>query len=176
MYHLKYVAVAPADEADAILDGRDYVLGIMTEIVSLYSIDTEFTEVQVSVRNFTLNQWDNLGTLGGVWVGNEASGISLPPGNCAFMRADSTNARSKGRKYLPPPSEADITDGLLTAAALALLANAATEYVSNHIAGARTWAPGVWSVGGAAFWSFSGTAQVSNMLAYQRRRKAGVGS
>ena len=76
-------------------------------------------------------------------------------------------------------TESTVFSGVITAGALADLADAATEYITRYNGGTMGLLdyliPGVWSTKLAAFTPFNGVAVVKDTPSYQRRRKTGVG-
>lgn len=176
VYHLVMTGESNVAESQVVLDCRDYVLQIMNNVTALYTPQTVMDEVEVWSLNFTSMEWESIGSLAGAWQGSGVDTSELPAQVAPLMRANTTNAKSKGRKYMPPPNEAAATDGVLTVGALAALGNAAVDWIDTYASGARSYTPGVWSPTDIVFYAFNGVAIVSQLFGTQRRRKEGVGS
>lgn len=102
---------------------------------------------------------------------------TLAPGIAAYMQAETERTKSLGKKYIPGLSEDVVTDGVLTAGGLASLALLFATYIDPI-----TWAttavltPGVLSRVTLSFQEFIGSGYLTDVPAYQRRRKPNVGS
>ncbi len=100
-----------------------------------------------------------------------------PPGAAGFMQANSERTKSYGRKYVPGFTETDIADGRLNGVALGEMVALLAVYLLDVDSGlAGILAPGILSRVTQTFQEFTGTGYASDVMAYQRRRKPGVGS
>lgn len=119
---------------------------------------------------------ENLGTAIIGVSGSEAS-QAVSAAVAAYMRADTANPKTRGSKYIPGLCEEKIADGALTASALTDLGIALLDYLSDIEDGAGgLLVPGVLSRTAEAFVPFLGTGSITDVPAYQRRRKPNVGS
>lgn len=101
----------------------------------------------------------------------------LPAANSGFFQMDSERAKSLGRKYTPGLGEGAVEDGVIVPAILAqivLMFAAATLGVDVGITGVLV--PGILSRVLESFLEFTGSGYSTDVPAYQRRRKPGVGS
>lgn len=109
------------------------------------------------------------GTVGGE-IGVAAAG--------AFLKADTALPKTRGTKYIPGLGEGNLTDGILTVETLGDVALLFLDYVQlliGSVSGAR-YEPGVVSRTELEFVPFEGGGYFTDVPAYQRRRKPGVGS
>jgi hypothetical protein len=121
-------------------------------------------------NEWTLTETDDLSVIQG------GSGSQmLPHGNAALVSALSTNNRTSGRKYLSGFVEDAQVDGVWDPAALADLVLWAAGYADPFTGSSATYVPGLWSVKANEFVPFIGGASINAIVAYQRRRKVGVG-
>lgn len=116
----------------------------------------------------------------GSFITNMAGGIISDMQSAAvsaFMMADTLEPKVRGKKYVPGVGETRIVDGALTAAGVTWLANLFTAWVTPITSGTTVLQPGVLSRSLLDFVTF-GTAggSITDIPAYQRRRKPDVGS
>jgi len=176
VYHFVMDSVGDVSEANVLADILAYVQGVMSNMTTQYSSSLTLEDVEVWVRNTTLDRWDYVGAIDGTWAGTGTADQSLPVGTCALATADTTDSHAKGRKYFPPPLETQSAGGLFASAFVAQLAAALSDWVSVFIGTYAEWASGIWSEKDNNFKLFTGTGTTNNVPAYQRRRKPGVGS
>jgi len=109
----------------------------------------------------------------------ESIGDPLPSGVAALMTAYTDLSRVLGKKYIPGLAEPGQTAGVWIGAVLAAMADSADEWVT-HFASLgdplSEWYPGVYSLKATGFKIFTSEVIVRDIPAYQRRRKAGVGT
>ncbi len=99
------------------------------------------------------------------------------PADSMYMQATTIFAKILGKKYVPFIDDNATLDGLVTAASLANLVLLFAEYIKPLApAGGGTLEPGVLSRAALAFRAFNGGGLVTDVPAYQRRRKPNVGS
>jgi hypothetical protein len=93
------------------------------------------------------------------------------------MQADTAFPRTKGRKYVPGIPEGQVVDGLIIAGQLVNLALLLAEYVGVIPAGVTAvLTPGVISRVTETFRPFLAAGSITDIPAYQRRRKPNVGA
>ena len=100
-----------------------------------------------------------------------------PTGVACLLTADTIFPKQRGRKFVPGLNELGVSDSLLVAATIALLALLTLEYlrdITGLLAGQLT--PGVLSKTLENFVAFESSSAVTDVPAYQRRRKPNVGS
>lgn len=94
-----------------------------------------------------------------------------------FFQMDTERAKTYGRKYTPGIAQGAVDEGILDAATLALLLQmliVATTDIDAGVAGIL--AAGVLSRVTSTFQEATGSGYATDVPAYQRRRKPGVGS
>jgi hypothetical protein len=164
------------DEADVVLDLVEWMETIFTNLVSGMDSDVIVQEMIAYVRDVAGGDWDEIGT-GVPDITPTGAGSMAPHGVAALQHARSTDPDVSGHKYfggLPDDSvtDSDLSGGLITAIVLAgadwVTAFTGTDTASGFI-------PGVWSPTNLAFFPFNGVFVTNGQVAYQRRRKPGVG-
>lgn len=99
------------------------------------------------------------------------------PADSAYMQATTIFAKVLGKKYVPFIDDSITIDGLIIPTQLANLVLLFAQYVTNLApAGGGTLEPGVLSRVAMLFRAFNGGGSVTDIPAYQRRRKPNVGS
>lgn len=101
----------------------------------------------------------------------------LPPANAAYMQAATGAPKVLGKKYIPGLSEGTVEAGVVTLSAMGQLAFLAIDYITpiDVSVSGPTMDPGVPSPTTLLFQEFSGSGTFTDVVAYQRRRKPGVG-
>lgn len=161
-------------------DDEDAVGDILVALSDLYlNIDEDLVDdlsfVSVVIKNITADadlgefDWNDL-TTGG------QTGDALPTGVAGLITMPTARLKTRGRKFFPGFAEVNTTNGLFAGDAITDL-TAAAAYLSSTFLGDFSGDPYAWGVVGSdsLFWPFL-SAIVSNIPAYQRRRKQGVGS
>ena len=108
--------------------------------------------------------------------GDAMQGVT-PAANAGYLLAQTALPKSRGSKYIPGISEDAITDGTFSGGAVInLLALAALYLLPVETAVGAILQTGILSRPLAAFVEFIVEASTTDVPAYQRRRKPGVGS
>ncbi len=119
----------------------------------------------------------NVGTI--VWTGafNPAGSTDdLPPGACGFVKLLTDSGKTYGRKFISGLLETRGVSGFIDSTAQTALTNFVTGILTYAtISAGNLLVPGVLSKKHSAFKQFY-AGLVSATIAYQRRRKFGVGS
>ena len=103
-------------------------------------------------------------------------GHVLPAANSGFLQANTGIPKSRGRKFIPGGQDTDVTEGLWNTLYLAYLVALLGPYLTIiDVGGLSNLNPGVLATVLQTFLQFSGSAETTNVPAYQRRRKPGVG-
>lgn len=104
-------------------------------------------------------------------------GDVMPAAVSGFFQADTLRPKSFGRKYVPGMTELGTDEGILSAGVLAFLLTLLVETTTDIPVGiAGLLVPGILSRVTSAFIEFTGGGLSTDVPAYQRRRKPGVGS
>lgn len=117
--------------------------------------------------------------LGSITVGATGSGSQpvLPAATSALMVGNVAAPNRRGLKYVPCITEGVVQDGILTDVALQNLVELAIEYLTPIIIDLIIeMAPGILDKVAGVFHPFTRSGYVTDVPAYQRRRKPGVGS
>lgn len=166
------------DDADILADwvywaesvwGPDWV-DFASQDVTLVQVDVDTLNVDGTVK----------ANIGSATLAEQGSIAADPSGsaNAGYILAATAVPKTRGSKYVPGPSELDTSDNLITGDALADLALLLLTLVSLY-EGDTTglqYLPGVLSRTLMRFEAFNETGYITDVPAYQRRRKRGVGS
>jgi hypothetical protein len=110
-------------------------------------------------------------------TGGSITGDAMPAAVSAFIQASTERGNSKGRKYAPFIAEQEITEGDLIAHALGqMLLMGSAWLLDIPYDSSSTLVAGVLSRVLEQFLEFTGTVLLTDIPAYQRRRKENVGS
>lgn len=175
VYHLFTDSVGDVSETNLLSDLQGWASNMMTNLSGIYDQAVTLDEIEVWVWNSALSRWDSVGSTTSTWAGTSTTSEALPSAVAPLVTADTVDAHAKGRKYLPPPVEVQVTDGILENTAVNALLNFLTDYASTYVGTYTELIPGIWQIASQAFKLFTGTGTATNVLAYQRRRKDGVG-
>ena len=165
------------------VDDATYMAALAQKLDAMYTIINDRVADDVAydqIRFYNVTQDYPMGTVGWPTLTN---GIDLaeplPSGNAALVTAYTAVKRTYGRKFLPGWTEAMSEGDTWTAAAFADLQAFAGEWFLSvaHPGGGNSYA-GVWKVplvDPAYFVDFV-SMNAREIVAYQRRRKPGVGA
>jgi len=137
----------------------------------------EINQVSVDVVDFEGHVLANIGSevlaIPGTVDFDPAAG-----GVAAYMKADTEIPKTRGSKYIPGLTEDNIDGGFFDVTILGELAVLFVKYLTDWIgaAGGKTYQMGVPSRTLLEFVPFEGGGTFTDVPAYQRRRKPGVGS
>ncbi len=175
IWHMKVNSIGAATQSEILLEIGGYIENIYQALegqialnwdadhIELFNVTKNIPEPAIPFLSF------NGGTL---------NADSLPPGTCTFGFLRTGISRAIGKKFFPPPTENSSFDGVLAGAGLTALSAALDEVLDPSIVGALT---------DVVFGTRTGanplsanvrpfiSAVASSILAYQRRRKQGVG-
>ena len=161
--------VLDALEAWALDDWGDEWKDLAPTNATLNNIDVQIvSETGEILRNVGVRVIDLLGV--------EISDVS-PAAVSAYLLAFTSTPQVRGHKYVPGVSEFAITNGLFSGAAAASMGLLLLAYLQNvNIDVGVNLVPGVISTKLEDFTAFQDDGSFNLLPAYQRRRKAGVGS
>lgn len=168
----EYIVTDATPDEDILEDFADQITaGYTTPFMAVMSDDLDFSSVYF--KNMTSNTL--MGQIS--WPGDQPSGTvePLPLGNSMLITAVTATPGTRGRKFLPGASEGNCNDTLWNTTTMNLLTTFGAWYIAPFIGvvSGSPYAPGVRDKNGI-FRVFT-EALVSNIPAYQRRRKQGVG-
>ena len=143
---------------------------------SLAGTSSELTSVEVSVVNpdGTTNR-----TIGSQNINHAGSvaGASTPGGVAGYLQANTAIPKTRGRKFVPFLADNSVTAGYLASGALGPMAALLTDYLTNvPYNTVDVLGPGVLSRTLLQFVPFNNSGTYTDVPAYQRRRKPGVGT
>jgi len=173
VYQFRLDSVSSVDEADVVDDMLDIMEALYTILKAMLPVIQVFRDIRV--RNVTqgllygVHAWPTL-TVG------TGTGGPLPPGVGGLVSFPTNVSRVTMRKYWGGTTQ-DYLDGsgLLIAAGVTILTNAAAELIALHVEANGDWVYGYTSPKTLSFKEPVG-ALVTDIIAYQRRRKQGRGS
>lgn len=169
------LASGSISDADALADIDNWVLAgwaghwddYASEDASCLGHDTVIMNLDGTVKR----------VLGGDTFVQDGLGVGdvLPAANSGLLVAPTALPKSRGRKFVPGLGNGAITDGLLESDVLAYLVTLGTYFVNTYINGSNSYTMGILSTVLEQFVPFLLTATTTDVMAYQRRRKPGVG-
>lgn len=163
---------------DAVQDFADFVEDQWhVHWKDIASADASIVGVALDTLNVNGTVKENIGSatldLVGV-VGGEISASAVS----GYIKANTNVPKARGSKYVPGMTENHCANSVWNATATAKLTALLTEYILEYVnpATGNTYLPGVLSRVLLEFVAFNETGDLTDVPAYQRRRKAGVGS
>jgi hypothetical protein len=169
-------AGSPFDDEDIVDDAGDWATAMYDNLDANISDNLEGSQVQVYVYDAIDDDWDEVGsqswTFAGVGVADQ-----LPRANAALVIMKTTDPDVSGKKYIPGATTGAVDNGQLSVGFVANLVSYAVDWLSDFVGttSGATWTPGVWSVVDTVFKAAASTAIINTIVAYQRRRKRGIG-
>lgn len=166
----------PYDDADIVADALAWLEAMYLPLAPVLSDELDGSEVRVYEYDDVDEDYDEVGS--DSWVFNPAQATDqLPRGNSMLLNCKTLDPDVNGKKYLPGMCDGLIVNGLITAGVISDLVDFSDEWVAPFVGATSTadWVPGVWSTKNLNFFAMSGTVLIPSIVAYQRRRKRGVG-
>jgi hypothetical protein len=167
----------PPYDADEIAeDALSWAADLFFNLTSRATDTLDGSQVQVYEYDAVDDDWDEVGTKAFVW-NPSAAAEAMPRGNALLINAKTSDPDVSGKKYIGGLTVNDIADGLLTGTIITAAASFAVDWYDPFTGtdSGATWTPGIWSVKNTNFFVLSGTVIIGSVVAYQRRRKRGVG-
>lgn len=168
---------ASADDIDVLTDVRDYFLAehlnnwaaMASELATAFLIEmdilTTFGLVERNLGEFTID------------VPGESVSEMSAAAVSAYNQVTTERTRSVIKKYWPFIAEALIVEGALGAPGIASMAFILLDMLDGiDITGGQHLEPGIRSTVDDTFYPIIQAGYVTDIVAYQRRRKPGVGS
>lgn len=157
--------------------GVEDILTLLEALYTLWLTTMTLLTVFRDIRVTNVTQSEVLGTFPWPTLTNGLAGAdALPPGNCGLVNFNTAVARVTPRKYMGSMTAASIEpDGTLTAGVVANLADVGTFLLTVYVGAHGDWLYGYESPKAGTF-VFPVSATVTDISAYQRRRKQGRGS
>lgn len=177
VFNLVVAGGSPPYDVDDVLDE------IETWLDTLYANITTFVSDELDGSVFHVyeydagdDDWDEIGSLPWTWNPSNV-GDQLPRGNAGLINLKTYNPDVSGKKYVGGWTETGIEGGVFSAASLAALAAYAIDWYTAFVGGTTgaTYGVGVWSVAKTNFFLAVASVVIPAIVAYQRRRKRGVG-
>lgn len=173
-WQLGGAAISDTQAAGFVADWLELAWGARWEAMS--SNDVELVDADLLILDSAGVTVRNLGTVA-VNVVGDVTEDEETVASSYFMQADTAFPRTKGRKYVPGIPEGQVVDGLIIAGQLVNLALLLAEYVGVIPAGVTAvLTPGVISRVTETFRPFLAAGSITDIPAYQRRRKPNVGA
>ena len=108
-------------------------------------------------------------------VNGSGVGEEVVNGAAGLIRFPLEDGGRTGSKFLGGLVDGAVTDQSLGQGFIDQIVLYAVDIVASQVFGTGDLVPGVWSVVNAAFRAMTGDTIINNLVAYQRRRKPGVG-
>jgi hypothetical protein len=166
----------PYDEEDIVDDMLDWVEAMYGNLTSQISDELDGSEVRVYIYDPIDDDWDEVGSV--AWVWDPTLGTDqLPRPVAGLINCKTTDPDVNGKKYIGGFTESAITDGLLVPGHIDDLALFAIDWLTGFTGATSTadFQPVIWSPTRTTPFATTGTFLIPTILAYQRRRKRGIG-
>jgi hypothetical protein len=168
--------VGDGNEEDITEDAVGYIDDIYEEHEANIDDTIDGDEIKVYVWDSVDQDWDEIGT-GLMTITAAAVGDAMPHG-CALLQTFFTSDPDvQGRKYWGGFGEGNHADGDWSGTVLANIVLAAADVITTvtGVTTGSTFQPAVWSPKNENAFLYSGVVVTNSVVAYQRRRKPGVG-
>lgn len=161
---------------------NDVIVAVAEWMELMYAnVDSNMAD-SVSLGSCVVSQWDSVGEdwdLVGLAAPSESGtdpAQMLPHGAAAYVRGVTSNPDVVGAKYLAGYHEDTQDDGVFAAGVTTNLALFGVDWQTTiTAANGVQLKPGVWQRSSNTIFDLTGTITASGIVAYQRRRKQGVG-
>jgi hypothetical protein len=165
-----------ADDQDVLDDLEDYIEACYGDLQGAMSSQTDISDGKVYVYDSSGGDFDEVGTILPAFTASGNADMS-PHGVAALVHGYTTDPDVIARKYYGGIQDTSVTDSDISAGVLTNLLLAAADWVTPFTGSATGsgFVPGVWSPTQTAFFAFNDNIVVNGQVAYQRRRKPGVG-
>jgi hypothetical protein len=173
VYQFRLLGGGTVPDDVSITDMVTVLTAVITILKALSTVLTVWR--RVTAFNVTTQTLIGEGTFG-AGIAGTAAGEPGAPGVCAVTSFKTSIPRVILRKFSFPVDEGFIGGtGLLTVPAVAIMANYSIALLADHVVDFRTYEYGYLSPK-ALGWVAPNNAVTTNIPAYQRRRRQGVGS
>lgn len=168
--------VGSGDEDDVTTDLEEYAQLIYDELEGSMSDQMAGSEIKCYEYDSIDDDWDEIGTGALVIVGGGSADF-MPHGTALLQLFYTLDPDVQGRKFWGGLTESSHADGDWTAGVIASAVLAAAEIVGTFVGTGtgNSYQPGVWSPTNGLMVVYSGVVATPAVVAYQRRRKPGVG-
>jgi len=173
VYHMRHEGAVTVNDGDMLTALEARLGGAYVHLEDILTPDLDF--VDFDVHNLTRDTFIGSEAFAPTLVGTDTA-EELPWQVAALVTFPTALTRHSGRKYVPGLTEASNEgDGVLTATAIAALADFATELLNAFSVDGQTFSIGNYNVD-MARWAPWIAAAVEVLWSTQRRRKPGIGS
>lgn len=166
----------PWDDQEIVDDAEAWLDNMYLNLVTHQHEDMPGNEVIVYKYDVAGADWDEVGSQAWTYTPTNVT-EQMPRGVSPLVRLWTIDPDVQGRKYISGVTEGGISDGTLGAGTLVDLLAFAADWYTPFVGGTSgaTWTPGIWSVVRSVFLAGVDHIAATAILAYQRRRKRGVG-
>lgn len=177
--NVMYFRILDAVDNSIVLEDLEaYVLGVWGSNWAAFGASTaSIIAIDADIVDFEGHVLENIGSetmsIPGTVVTDPTSA-----GDAAYFKADTASPKTRGSKYVPGIAEDNVDAGLLDATILGELVIMLADYVVGFLgeSSIAAYQAGVPSRTLLAWKPFTGSGTFTDVIAYQRRRKLGVGS
>lgn len=172
VYHVENVTGSEITDAEAVAVCLAYVEDIMDEFTQFCKSDVSLDKVEV--YEFAALQWGPVGVAEGSWAGTDVTD-RLPAGCAVLIHAFKERSGFSDKKYIAGCIDSVTVGDALTANMITGAEAAAAIWTAIFDDGTAQIEPHSYNQTTHAFTPYTGVYSVSPLIAYQRRRKPGVG-
>jgi hypothetical protein len=166
-----------SDDRDDVLDDLvDWMEDIYGALNTAVDSGISITGFKCYIRDDPGDDWDEVG-IAFPTDGFSAAGDAMPNAVSALLHAHTQNPDVIAAKYFGGNTDTSTIENDFTGGAIASYSNAGAAWVDPFVGAASGsgFIPGVWSPTKVEFFPFSTAYSINAQVAYQRRRKPGVG-
>lgn len=167
---------SPWDDQDILDDAEAWLDNMYANLTSDVAQTLDGNLIHVYKYDAVGQDWDEVGFQSWGWL--PTSVIDQLPRACAgLIKLGTVDPDVQGKKYIGGYTELTTVGGTLSGAVLTNLLAFGADWLTAFVGGTSgaSWQPGVWSVAQTAFKASIPSITASAIVAYQRRRKRGVG-
>lgn len=172
VFHARHTTGSAQDDSDVIDAAVEWIEAILTEMVAVLANDLSLTGVEV--YEYSHPDIEPIGESAGTFVGT-ANDANVPSGLCMMLEAFKERTGHADRKYISGLTVGSLLADSWAAGTLAVGADAVLVWINEFTASNGVKLTGCYlnrSTGATAFYT---GGSVASKIAYQRRRKPGVG-
>lgn len=172
VYHVKLDMASGCSDSEAVDCALAYVEDIMDPLTA--RIDDEVSLEGIELYTRIGSEWAPVGTKAGTWEGSSVND-QMPAGCALLLKAYKPRTGYADKKFISGITDDQAIGDLWASGVITDGEAAAAVWAEDYTDGTVIWEPVSWSEKYSVETDYSHEYSVSSVVAYQRRRKPGVG-